>query len=233
MYHGIVAGYFPVTQIDRKERLYQITIDLTKELVKGLVRGSSVCIDGVCLTVTKLQDAQVSFDIMGESLDCSTLKLLDVGSFVNIERSARSGDEIGGHLLSGHVDGQAQIIRIETPINNHIITCTVADNLMPYIFRKGYIGLNGASLTIADADRKNNCFCIHLIPETLRLTTFGMKKVGDFLNVEIDRNTQVLVDTVREFLERTQHSLPFGQTDQYQIEDLKNRPPLPPATNNK
>jgi riboflavin synthase len=201
MYHGIVYGTVPVASIDRRERLYRISLDLDQPLLEGLVRGASVGIDGVCLTVAGIDNRQVSFDVMGESLDCTTLKLLDAGDLVNIERSARSNDEVGGHLLSGHVDGMVQIVSIERPPNNHIITCSVPDNLSKYLFRKGYVGLNGASLTIAEVDRKQNKFSVHLIPETLRLTTFGAKKVGDFLNMEIERNTQVLVDTVHDFLE--------------------------------
>ncbi len=201
MFHGIVMGRFPVAHIEKLEGLSRLTVILTDDLIKDLHQGASVSVDGVCLTVSNLKGTNVSFDVMGESLACTALKYLNEGDQVNIERSARPNDEIGGHLVSGHVDGMAQIIAIETPPNNYVITLSVSDNLIKYIFRKGFISLNGASLTIAEVDRKNNWFRIWLIPETLRLTTFPLKKVNDFLNVEVERNTQVMVDTVVDFLE--------------------------------
>jgi riboflavin synthase len=211
MYHGIVMGCFPVVSLEKKEGLHHCAVDLNAELTEGLKQGASIAIDGVCVTVSKLEDNRVFFDIMDETLNRTTLSTLELGSRVNIERSARTGDEIGGHVLSGHVDGLAQITDIQTPPNNHVIHCSVPDNLTRYIFQKGFLAVNGASLTVVDVDRKGNCFSVHLIPETLRLTTFGTKRVGDFLNIEIERNTQVLVDTVRDFLEQAMHKLASAQ----------------------
>lgn len=207
MYHGIVFGTVPVSNVERLERLFKITVDLDQQLLAGLVRGASVSIDGVCLTVARIEGSQVLFDVMGESLDCTTLKFLSTGDLVNIERSAKQNDEIGGHLLSGHVDGMVQIVSVETPPNNHILTLSVPGELSKYLFRKGYVGLSGASLTVASIDKKQNQFSVHLIPETLRLTIFGAKRVGDFLNLEVERNTQVLVDSLYDFLEQ-RSSLP-------------------------
>lgn len=221
MFHGIVSGYFPITHIEQQEGLNKITVELSPQLINSLSCGASVSVDGVCLTVAGLQDAKVSFDVVGETLRCTTLGALKESDLVNIERSARSNDEIGGHLLSGHIDGMAKIINIEKPTNNYIITCSVEDSLIKYIFRKGYIGLNGASLTIADLDRKNNWFCIWLIPETLRLTTFALKKKGDLFNVEIERNTQVVVDTVRDFLEEALGRLRTDKSNQSLPDHLK------------
>lgn len=202
MFHGIVTGRFPVAHIERREGLSRLTVTLTAPLIEGLTRGASIAVDGVCLTVSNLEGTDVSFDIMAESLNCTTLKFLNEGDQVNIERSARLSDEIGGHIVSGHVDGMARITAIETPENNYIMTLSAPDDLIKYIFRKGFISLNGASLTIAEVDRRNNWFRIWLIPETLRLTTFSLKKVNDFLNLEVERNTQVMVDTVVDFLEK-------------------------------
>jgi riboflavin synthase len=203
MYHGIVTGCFAVTKIERKERLHRLTVNLNADLVRDLIVGASVSLDGVCLTVSEVKGSQVSFDVMGETLECTTLGSLMENDLVNIERSARANDEIGGHLLSGHIDGKAKIIGIATPPNNYIITCWVGDDLIKDIFRKGYVALNGASLTVAEVDRKNNWFRVCLIPETLKLTTFATKKIGDFLNLEIERNTQVIVDTVHELFAQT------------------------------
>lgn len=202
MFHGIVMGSFPIVSLDKKEGLYRCEIELSDELLDGLKQGASVAIDGVCLTVSKLDGQKASFDIMGETLNRTTLGKLETGAYVNVERSACAGDEIGGHVLSGHIDGLAQITDIQRPTNNYIICCSVPNELARYIFQKGYLAVHGTSLTVVDVDRKNNSFSVHLIPETLRLTSFSTKEVGDYLNIEIERNTQVLVDTVRDFLEK-------------------------------
>jgi riboflavin synthase len=201
MFHGIVTGRFPIVLLEEGAGLSRLTIELSDELIVDLKRGASVAVDGVCLTVADLQGKRVSFDVMAESLNCSALKYLKQGDQVNIERSARPGDEIGGHLVSGHVDGMARIVSIETPPNNYIVTLALPVDLIKYVFRKGFISINGASLTIAEVDRCDGWLRIWLIPETLRLTTFPLKKVDDFVNVEVERNTQVIVDTVLDFLE--------------------------------
>ena len=123
------------------------------------------------------------------------------GSRLNVERAARDGAEIGGHPISGHVDCQGQLISLRRPENNHVLRIGVPASHMRYVFAKGYVAINGASLTIAEADRRERWFEVWLIPETLRMTTFGDKREGDALNIEIERSTQVLVDTVRDALE--------------------------------
>jgi len=125
---------------------------------------------------------------------------LKVGDNVNIERAAKFGDEIGGHLLSGHIHCQAQITNIETPPNNVIISMEIDPHWQKYLFSKGYIGLNGASLTLGYVEQ--NHFKVFLIPETLRLTTFGQSTIGDWVNVEIDTQTQIIVETLENVLEQ-------------------------------
>jgi len=109
--------------------------------------------------------------------------------------------EIGGHPISGHVDFQASVAEVRQPENNHVLRIQVPQEWMRYVFPKGYIAINGASLTVAEADRRAGWFEVWLIPETLRQTTFGAKQPGDALNIEIERGTQVMVDTVRDTLE--------------------------------
>ncbi|HLL09588.1 MAG TPA: riboflavin synthase, partial [Rubrivivax sp.] len=116
----------------------------------------------------------------------------------------RDGAEIGGHPLSGHVDALGRISEIRRPDNNHVLRIALAAPWMRYVFAKGYIAVNGASLTVAEARRERDgsgWFEVWLIPETLRMTTFGDKPVDAPLNIEIDRHTQVVVDTVREAVE--------------------------------
>ena len=164
--------------------------------------GASVAVDGVCLTVTRHDVAgQADFDVMQQSLALTTLAGLQLGSRVNVERAAKDGAEIGGHPLSGHVDVMARISHIRRPENNCVLRITVPARYMRYIFAKGYIAINGASLTVAEVDKREGAFEVWLIPETLRLTTFGEKREGDALNIEIERQTQVFVDTVRDAID--------------------------------
>lgn len=201
MFTGIIQGFFPISAIEQQSGLTAITVELNKELINGVEIGASVAVNGVCLTVTAI-DAKglLSFDIIEQTQNMTNLKYLELGDMVNIERSLTFGDEIGGHLLSGHIDGTAKITQIEKPVNNFVITILPPKELSPYLFSKGFIGLNGASLTIAEKNNATGEVDVHLIPETLRLTTFKQVHVGDYLNVEIDRQTQVIVDTVENYL---------------------------------
>lgn len=137
---------------------------------------------------------------MEETLRKTTIGSLKEGNVVNIERSATMGEEIGGHIMSGHVSTTAEIVAVETPENNKAMTFRVEPIWMKYIFSKGFIGLDGASLTVVDADKGKATFQVWFIPETLRLTKFGEKNVGDWVNVEIDPATQTIVDTVENLL---------------------------------
>jgi len=200
VYTGIVQASCRLQWVECKQGLHSLTVALPDSLLIDLVIGASVGMDGVCLTVTTIDKHNVSFDVMQQTLDVTTLGGLREGDRVNIERSAKQGVEIGGHILSGHVDATAEIMSIDTPENNHTITYRVNHKLMPYIFGKGFVGLNGCSLTVASVDKCNSTFTVCLIPETLRVTTHGEKRVGDLVNIEIDRQTQVIVDTVEAFL---------------------------------
>jgi riboflavin synthase len=161
-----------------------------------------VSVDGVCLTVTeRVGDDAASFDVMQQSLALTTLGTLQTGSRINVERAAKDGAEIGGHPLSGHIDFLATVVQVRRPENNCVLRIGVPAPWMRYVFAKGYIAVNGASLTVAEAGREpggSGWFEVWLIPETLRMTTFGDKAVGDALHIEIERSTQVFVDTVRD-----------------------------------
>ncbi|MEY4749876.1 MAG: hypothetical protein RIQ60_2090 [Pseudomonadota bacterium] len=197
MFTGIVQAQASVLALRDLPGLRSVDLQFPTRFCDALVIGASVACDGVCLTVTARQgDDVASFDVMQQTLGLTTLGALTPGSRVNVERAAREGAEIGGHPLSGHVDTTARLLSIETPPNNHVWRIGVAPQWMRYLFAKGYVAVNGASLTIANADRTAGWFEVWLIPETLRMTTFGTKQVGDALNIEIERSTQVLVDTV-------------------------------------
>ena len=205
MFTGIVQGVAKVAATIDRPGLRTFRLQFPPSFAAGLAIGASVAVDGVCLTVTSLHgDDAADFDVMQQSLALTTLNDLKEGSRVNVERAAKDGAEIGGHPLSGHVDVMAQVAEVRRPENNCVLRITVPAPWMRYVFAKGYIAINGASLTVAEARREaggGGWFEVWLIPETLRMTTFGDKPVGASLNIEIDRSTQVVVDTVRDALE--------------------------------
>lgn len=205
MFTGIVQGVATVAAALDKPGLRTFTLDFPAGFAKDLEIGASVACDGVCLTVTALRgDHGADFDVMQQSLTLTTLDSLRQGGRLNVERAARDGAEIGGHPLSGHVDFKATVESIRRPQNNHVLRIAVPAPWMRYIFAKGYVAINGASLTVAEAGRNpdgSGWFEVWLIPETLRMTTFGDKGEGAALNIEIERQTQVIVDTVRATVE--------------------------------
>ncbi len=205
MFTGIVQGLAHVQRITDRPGLRSFTLDLPAGFADGLAIGASVAVDGVCLTVTALHGARAAdFDVMQQSLSLTTLGTLAEGSAINVERAAKDGAEIGGHPLSGHIDFQATVAEVHEPPNNRVLRIAVPAPWMRYVFAKGYIAVNGASLTVAQARRERDgsgWFEVWLIPETLRMTTFGAKGVGAALNIEIERQTQVFVDTVRSALD--------------------------------
>jgi riboflavin synthase len=205
MFTGIVQGIAAVAALADRPGLRSFTLRFAPAFGAGLAVGASVAVDGVCLTVTALEGEHAArFDVMRQSLALTTLAALREGSRVNVERAAKDGAEIGGHPLSGHVDFTATLAGVRQPENNHVLRIAVPAPWMRYIFAKGYVAVNGASLTVAEAERRPGGageFDVWLIPETLRLTTFADKTVGDALNIEIERSTQVFVDTVRETLQ--------------------------------
>ena len=202
MFTGIVQGVAEVVAITERPGLRSFSLRFPPGFCAGLEIGASVSCDGVCLTVTAISaDDQAAFDVMQQTLSLTTLADWQPGIRINVERAARDGAEIGGHPLSGHVDFTASLASIRQPENNHVLRLQVPPQWMRYIFAKGYIAINGASLTVAEADRRSGWFEVWLIPETLRMTTFGEKAVGSRLNIEIERATQVMVDTVRDAVE--------------------------------
>ncbi len=203
MFTGIVQGVATIKKIQDQTGLRTIQLAFPAGFDHDLQIGASVATDGVCLTVTKLFEDAAEFDIMQQTLAITTLGSYAENAQVNVERAAKDGAEIGGHPLSGHVDFVAQLAQIRQLENNYVMRIAVPKEWMRYIFAKGYIAINGASLTIAEVDREANWFEVWLIPETLRMTVFGQKKVGDSLNIEIERQTQVVVDTVRNMLQET------------------------------
>ncbi len=198
MFTGIVQGKARVVAVQRHPQFMQLSLDLPPERANQLEQGASIAVNGTCLTVTGFEGTRVNFDLITETLRATNLGELQTGDEVNFERAARFGDEIGGHLLSGHVHATAEIISIETTEHNCIISFAAPPALQKYILPKGFVALNGCSLTIGDV--QNGQFNVYLIPETLAVTRFGAARVGERVNIEVDPHTQAVVDTVERYL---------------------------------
>lgn len=198
MYTGIVQGLEKIQDIRHCDGFITIVVSDTQGFFNDVFIGASVAINGVCLTVTKIdhEQKQIHFDISNITLELTTLNSLNVGDEVNVERSAKVGSENGGHNLYGHIEGTALVKNLERRGETYHIDIEIPNGNIKYFFLKGFIGLNGCSLTVNRVDRDNHEISIDLIPETLRLTTWKNVKVGDAVNYEIDQTTRTLVDTL-------------------------------------
>ena len=192
MFTGIVQGTGCVQSV-QGDAVVTVAIEIPS--TEGLEVGGSVAIDGVCLTATSVGKS-VTFDIIPETLERTTLGSLSSGSNVNVERALKFGDELGGHLLSGHIMDTAEIVTVK----NQDYTIKCPSKMAEFIQEKGYIAVDGISLTIGETDGEG-CFDVHIIPETLRLTTLGSKSVGDHVNIEIDAMTQAVFETTKRLME--------------------------------
>ena len=205
VFTGIVEGTGTISNVVELDNLTQISIDMPSKFSNEIKIGASVCVDGVCLTVCSIDNDNLSFDVIMETLNVTTFSNVKIGDIVNVERSMKLGDELGGHLLSGHVSTTVTISKLENPENNHIITFQTDLETIKYIFPKGYIALNGVSLTVGEVDKSNQTFNVYLIPETLRLTNLGNKVVGNRINLEIETQTRNMVDTLSEINKESIH----------------------------
>ncbi|GHB10619.1 riboflavin synthase subunit alpha [Salinicola rhizosphaerae] len=198
MFTGIVQDVGTVVAIEEREQLNTHVVAMSPAMREGLILGASVAHNGCCLTVTAIEGEHVSFDLMRETLRVTNLGDVKVGSRVNLERAARFGDEIGGHAMSGHIMATATLSEIDEAPNNRRLWFALPDSLARFVMDKGYIGIDGISLTVGDVigDR----FCVNLIPETLARTTLGERAIGDRVNIEIDPQTQAIVETVERVL---------------------------------
>ena len=199
MYSGITRGLFPVVALERREGVTRFTLELSPELAREVTLGASVGVDGVCLTVVAFEGNRLSFESIAETLSRTTLGTLEVGRRVSVERSVKVGDELGGHDVFGHVIGTGTVVARGNVGEQLDLTIEVPREWLKYILPKGFVALDGSSLTVGDVHPSGR-FDVHLIPETLRLTNFANKQVGDRVNVELDPRTVAIVDTVERVL---------------------------------
>lgn len=199
MFTGIVQGLCEVSRVSDEPSLRRLVVD-AGALADGVELGASVAINGTCLTVTAADAGRLSFDVIKESLDRTNLGELRAGRRVNVERSLRFGDEIGGHVLSGHITDTVTVDRVVREGHEHTIWFRVDPRWMAYLPYKGFVALDGASLTISGVDKNAAQISVSLIPETITRTTLGLVKAGDRVNLEIDAQTQAIVESVERLL---------------------------------
>ncbi len=198
MYTGIVQGLEKVLEVRQGDGFSTIIVSNTNNFFQDVFIGASVAINGVCLTATHIDSDQntVHFDISNLTNQLTTLKFLEAGTEINIERSAKVGAENGGHNLYGHIEGTAKVVNLVRTGEALHLDIEIPEGNIKYFFLKGFIGLNGCSLTVNRVDRKMQQISVDLIPETLRLTTWKDVKLGDDVNYEIDQMTRTMVDTL-------------------------------------
>ncbi|MGJ8692340.1 MAG: riboflavin synthase subunit alpha [Thalassotalea sp.] len=203
MFTGIVQTQAEVLSAVIENNSLKLKITLDKRYLSQLAIGASVANNGVCLTVVEFgliehnktnDQGYMCFDVIDETLRVTNLHELNQGDRVNVERSLKMGDELGGHIVSGHIHGVAKVIHIKKDQYNCQVDLQCSDALMKYILPKGFITLNGISLTVGDV--VNNIVSVHLIPETLKITNLGSVQLFDKLNIELDQQTVTIVDTI-------------------------------------
>ncbi|MAS87923.1 MAG: riboflavin synthase [Micavibrio sp.] len=183
MFTGIITDMGEVVALDKNRGDVRYTIKTSFDM-NTIDMGASICHSGCCLTVVEKGADWFCVDVSLESLDKTTLGSWDVGTKINLERSLKMGDELGGHIVSGHVDGVAEILSIKPEGDSHRLKIRIPEGFEGFIAQKGSVALDGISLTVNEVE--GNIFGINIIPHTWDVTTLGQKQVGDYLNFEID-----------------------------------------------
>ena len=186
MFTGIVQELGIVNSVLETESGFSLEVKVQKGFSSGLLRGASIAVNGCCLTVTKFDEDCISFDVIKETIRVTNLEYLEIADKVNLERSLKYGDEVGGHILSGHVSCGAEAILKKLEGETELVMQCPTE-WKKYILLKGYVAVNGASLTVAKVSQDN--FSVFLIPETLASTNLSLIKDKDQVNIEIDQTT--------------------------------------------
>lgn len=198
MFTGIIQHQVQVITNKISNGTMHLTVKGDSEIIEHLSLGASIAINGVCLTAVEFhlesETGIVSFDVIDETLRVSNLANIKEGDFVNLERSLKVGDELGGHIISGHVHTMARLQRRVESENNCQLTFCVENEWGKYLFAKGFVSINGISLTLGEVE--NGEFNVHLIPETLARTNLDKLEVDQQVNIEFDQQTMTIVSTL-------------------------------------
>ena len=198
MFRGIVQEKGIINALVERNEHLTITVDCSKNFTKEQKIGDSVSVDGVCLTVTKKTNDSLTFDAVKETLNRTIIKNYVEGSCVNIESSLSYGGSVGGHLMSGHIHLKGQVKEVLIIGDSKDIVVDTSPEWSKYLFEKGYIGINGCSITIGKVN--DTRLQVHLIPETLKTTNLDSLVFGNEINLELDQSTIAIVDTTERIL---------------------------------
>lgn len=184
MFTGIVQAIGTIARVERRGGDTRLVVDTGGLDTSDVAIGDSICVSGVCLTAVTVDGGQFAADVSVETLSCTTLGMFKSGDCVNLEKSLRLADRLGGHLVSGHVDGVGRVVVAEPDARSQRWTFEAPAELSRYIAAKGSVCIDGVSLTVNDIAA--NRFGVNLIPHTIGATTFQYKRVGDAVNIEVD-----------------------------------------------
>jgi riboflavin synthase len=184
MFTGIVQGIGVVARTEARGGDTRLVVDARGLDISDVAVGDSICVSGVCLTAVMFDGARFAADVSVETLSCTTIGMLRTGGRVNLEKSLRLADRLGGHLVSGHVDGVGRVVAVEADARSQRWQFDVPAALSRYIAAKGSVCIDGVSLTVNTV--AENAFAVNLIPHTIDATTFRYKGVGDAVNIEVD-----------------------------------------------
>ena len=199
MFSGIVQETGKVIGFVKEKDIYNLSIECSSEFISDLKKGASISVDGVCLTVKDENPEILRFDLVEETIKRTNFQSIKTGDNVNLERSLKMGDEIGGHPVSGHIHGISKVISIDKRDQSWDVKFSVESFMHDYMLHKGYVAVNGCSLTVGEVS--NESFIIHLIPETLSITNLFQLEQDSVVNIELDQNTIIIADTVKKYLD--------------------------------
>ncbi|PJF06493.1 riboflavin synthase [Limosilactobacillus fermentum] len=184
MFSGLVNGTGKLTQIEQTDHTIRLTIDLDPALQEGMEVGASLAVNGTCLTVETEQPGRLTVTLMPQTYNLTTFKDLPVGALVNLERSLKIGDQLEGHIVTGHVDQTTPVIKREVNENAIELTFKLPDELRGQVISQGSVAINGVSLTVMK--QADDWFSVGLIPHTQTVTNLDQLRVGDLVNLETD-----------------------------------------------
>ena len=190
MFSGIVQTVGKIESIKDKNNIKTIRIETHGDYLKDIAIGQSVSVDGVCLSLVKKNNEYCEFEAVEETINRTTLGSYMQGTKVNLEKSLKFGDTVGGHFVSGHIHTRGRIVEVELVGESKNILVEIEEKWIKYLTEKGYISVNGASITIGKVSK--NTFYVHLIPETLKTTNLDELIYDNYVNLEFDQTTIAL-----------------------------------------
>ena len=198
MFSGIVQTVGKIESIKDKDHIKTIRIETHGDYLEDIAIGQSVSVDGVCLSLVKKNNEYCEFEAVEETINRTTLGSYKQGTKVNLEKSLKFGDTVGGHFVSGHIHTRGRIVEVELVGESKNILIEIEEKWIKYLTEKGYISVNGASITIGKVSK--NTFYIHLIPETLKTTNLDELIYDNYVNLEFDQTTIAIVDTTERLI---------------------------------